>query len=85
MNREDRIYIAKIKDILKEGRMTAYKDENKATSTEDNAYYQGLSEGYAHAYELVRKLKWYIILTVQNVFTVGNNLQGQQTRTNMRI
>ena len=65
--------------------MTAYKDENKATSTEDNAYYQGLSEGYAHAYELVRKLKWYIILTVQNVFTVGNNLQGQQTRTNMRI
>ena len=61
MNREDRIYIAKIKDILKEGRMTAYKDENKATSTEDNAYYQGLSEGYAHAYELVRKLKWVII------------------------
>ena len=61
MNREDRIYIAKIKDILKEGRMTAYKDENKATSTEDNAYYQGLSEGYAHAYELVRKLKWVTI------------------------
>ena len=58
MNREDRIYIAKIKDILKEGRKTAYKDENKTTSTEDNAYYQGLSEGYAHAYELVRKLKW---------------------------
>ena len=61
MNREDRVYIAKIKDILKEGRMTAYKDENKATSTEDNAYYQGLSEGYAHAYELVRKLKWVTI------------------------
>ena len=61
MNREDRIYIAKIKDILREGRKTAYKDENKATSTEDNAYYQGLSEGYAHAYELVRKLKWVTI------------------------
>ena len=61
MNREDRIYIAKIKDILKEGRKIAYKDENKATSTEDNAYYQGLSEGYAHAYELVRKVKWVII------------------------
>ena len=57
MNREDRVYIAKIKDILKEGRKIAYKDLDKTTSTEDNAYYQGLSEGYAHAYELVRKLK----------------------------
>ena len=61
MNREDRVYIAKIKDILKEGRKTADKDLDKTTSTEDNAYYQGLSEGYAHAYELVRKLKWVII------------------------
>ena len=57
MNREDRVYIAKIKDILKEGIKTADKDLDKTTSTEDNAYYQGLSEGYAHAYELVRKLK----------------------------
>ena len=61
MNREDRIYIAKIKDILKEGIKVADKDLDKTTSTEDNAYYQGLSEGYAHAYELVRKLKWVII------------------------
>jgi|TARA_R110002050_G_scaffold153496_2_gene281119 hypothetical protein len=57
MNREDRIYIAKIKDILKEGRRIADKDLDKTTSLEDSLYYQGLSEGYAHAYELVRKLK----------------------------
>ena len=57
MNREDRIYIAKIKDILKEGRRRADKDLDKTTSLEDSLYYQGLSEGYAHAYELVRKLK----------------------------
>ena len=61
MNREDRVYIAKIKDILKEGRKIADEDIDKTTSTEDNAYYQGLSEGYAHAYELVRKLKWVTI------------------------
>mgnify|MGYP003679754917 FL=1 len=61
MNREDRVYIAKIKDILKEGRKIADEDIDKTTSTEDQAYYQGLSEGYAHAYELVRKLKWVII------------------------
>ena len=57
MNREDRVYIAKIKDILKEGRRIADKDLDKTTSLEDSLYYQGLSEGYAHAYELVRKLK----------------------------
>jgi|TARA_R110001606_G_scaffold353546_2_gene504105 hypothetical protein len=57
MNREDRIYIAKIKDILKEGKRIADKDLDKTTSLEDSLYYQGLSEGYAHAYELVRKLK----------------------------
>ena len=61
MNREDRVYIAKIKDILKEGRKIADEDIDKTTSTEDQAYYQGLSEGYAHAYELVRKLKWVTI------------------------
>lgn len=61
MNREDRIYIAKIKDILKEGKRIADKDLDKTTSLEDSLYYQGLSEGYAHAYELVRKLKWVTI------------------------
>lgn len=57
MNREDRVYIKKIKDTLKEARDQANNDTHICTSIEDNAYYNGLSEGYTFALELVRKLK----------------------------
>ena len=57
MNREDRLHLKSIKDILKEARDTANKDSNITTSTEDHAYYNGLAEGYAHAFELIRRIK----------------------------
>lgn len=57
MNRLDRIIIGKIKDCLKESFYDAKKDRGITISTEEEAYYQGLSEGYGHAYELIRKLK----------------------------
>ena len=61
MNREDRIYIAKIKDIFKEAKNKANDNSITTIDHEMKAYYNGLSEGYAHAYELVRKLKWVTI------------------------
>jgi hypothetical protein len=57
MNREDRLHLKVIKDILKTARDTAEKDSSITTSMEDNAYYNGLSEGYAHAFELIRRIK----------------------------
>ena len=57
MNREDRLHLKTIKDILKEARDTANKDSSITASTEDNAYYNGLAEGYAHAFELIRRIK----------------------------
>tara|TARA_R110000744_G_scaffold151539_3_gene265028 strand:+ start:729 stop:902 length:174 start_codon:yes stop_codon:yes gene_type:complete len=57
MNKEDRLHLKTIKDIFKEAIDTANKDSNITTSTEDNAYYNGLAEGYAHAYELIRRIK----------------------------
>ena len=57
MNRADRIYMNKVKGILRECIAVAKKDEDKATDPEDNVYYQGLGEGYRHALELVRTLK----------------------------
>jgi len=57
MNREDRLHLKSIKDILKEARDTANKDSNITTSTEDHAYYNGLAEGYSHAFELIRRIK----------------------------
>jgi hypothetical protein len=57
MNREDRIQMDKIKKTIQEAIKEATSDANRTTSTEDLAYYQGLSEGYGHVYELVRKLK----------------------------
>ena len=57
MNREDRLEMEKIKKTLREAILEAKRDSDRTTSTEDLAYYQGLSEGYGHVYELVRKLK----------------------------
>jgi hypothetical protein len=57
MNREDRLHLKSIKDILKEARDQANNDTHICTSTEDNAYYNGLAEGYAHAFELIRRIK----------------------------
>ena len=58
MNREDRLHLKNIKDILKEARDTAEKDSKLGIA---NAYYNGLAEGYAHAFELIRRIKWVII------------------------
>jgi len=57
LNREDRIIISKIKDCLKVSIEEATKDRGITCSPEEGAYYQGLSEGYVHAYELIRRLK----------------------------
>jgi|TARA_R110000824_G_scaffold4247_6_gene20222 hypothetical protein len=57
MNREDRLHLKSIKDILKTARDTAEKDSSITTSTEDHAYYNGLAEGYSHAFELIRRIK----------------------------
>jgi len=58
MNREDRLHLKSIKDILKTARDTAEKDSSsRKISTEDHAYYNGLAEGYAHAFELIRRIK----------------------------
>lgn len=57
MNKEDREYIKNIKSILKEAREIADRDYNKATDRYDSCYYNGLSDAYSFAYELVRKLK----------------------------
>ena len=57
MNRKDIIYINKVKNTLKEAREIARKDADISTSPNDLSYYLGLLDGYAHAYELVRKLK----------------------------
>ncbi len=57
MNREDREYIKKIKSILKESKDIAERDYDKATDPNDGYYYNGLSDAYTFAYELVRKLK----------------------------
>jgi hypothetical protein len=54
MNREDRLHLKNIKDILKEARDTAEKDSKLGIA---NAYYNGLAEGYAHAFELIRRIK----------------------------
>lgn len=57
MNRDDRIEMEKIKNILRQAILEAKRDSDRTTSTEDLAYYQGLAEGYGHTYELVRKIK----------------------------
>ncbi len=54
MNREDRLHLKNIKDILKEARDTAEKDSKLGIA---NAYYNGLAEGYSHAFELIRRIK----------------------------
>jgi hypothetical protein len=57
MNRDDRIEMEKIKNILRQAILEAKRDSDRTTSTEDLAYYQGLAEGYGHTYELVRKIR----------------------------
>ena len=61
MNREDREHLKNIKDILKEARDTAENNSITKIEHEIKAYYNGLAEGYAHAYELIRRIKWVII------------------------
>ena len=57
MNREDRLHLKSIKDILKEARDTAENNSITKIEHEIKAYYNGLAEGYAHAFELIRRIK----------------------------
>ena len=57
MNIIDRENVGIMKGILQEAFKTAERDYNIASEPEEARYYAGLSDGYKHAYELVRKLK----------------------------
>jgi len=57
MNREDRLHLKNIKDILKEARDTANDNSITTIDHEIKAYYNGLAEGYAHTFELIRRIK----------------------------
>ena len=61
MNREDRLHLKNIKDILKEARDTANDNSITTIDHEIKAYYNGLAEGYAHTFELIRRIKWNIV------------------------
>jgi hypothetical protein len=57
MNRKDRIYMNQVKQILKESKASADRDFEITGDVDSAQYYAGMSDAFAFAHELIRKIK----------------------------